>query len=259
MDPVAAWGRRSLPVRIRIPSSRSRRQPTSATIFRDRDKEAKDSGQFGVAFKYYAENLGSGTELGFYFMNYHSKLPLVSFMSTDASCARREGNNAGPGGVGIDVTNTFQYIEACKDNPVFTNGNALIGNSPSNQLLADAIPLILSNPLGIGGDVGLTSQLPGAAIRDLLSALPTLAFGGDPNATGTTRSAVALDTARIFFEYPENLKMFEMFGNATTDLNPIGLGQGDPALVRFIVENCLAHPQHDVKLFPVSCSGLGPT
>ena len=57
----------------------------------------------------------------------------------------------------------------------------------------------------------------------------------------------------------ELLKMFEMFGNATTDLNPIGLGQDDPALVRFIAENCLAHPQHDVKLFPVSCSGLGPT
>ena len=184
--------------------------PTSTTILRDRDKEAKDSGQFGVAFKYYAENLGSGTELGFYFMNYHSKLPLVSFMSADASCARREGNS-----LGIDVTSTLEYLAACKDNPVFTNGNALAGNSPSNQLLEDSLPLILSNPIGIGGDFGLTSQLPTAALIDLLRGLPTLLIGGDRNATGTSRSAVALDTARVFFEYPENLKMFGFSFNTT--------------------------------------------
>jgi hypothetical protein len=36
-----------------------------------------DSGQFGVALRWFLENLG-GTELGFYFLNYHSRLPLVS-------------------------------------------------------------------------------------------------------------------------------------------------------------------------------------
>ena len=50
----------------------------------------------------------------------------------------------------------------------------------------------------------------------------------------------------------EQLKKSEVFGNVTTDLNPIGLGQEDPALVRFIADNCLVHPQHDVQLFPVS-------
>jgi hypothetical protein len=36
-----------------------------------------DSGQYGVALRWFLENLGS-TELGFYFLNYHSRLPLVS-------------------------------------------------------------------------------------------------------------------------------------------------------------------------------------
>ena len=181
--------------------------PTSATVLRDKDKEARDSGQYGIAFKYYAENFNAGTEFGLYFMNYHSKLPYVSFMSTDASCARREGNPRG-----IDVTNTLQYIEACQDNPVFTNGNALNPNSPSFQLLADALPLF-AQP-GILNDLGLLSNPIGGLIQ-LVRDLPVLAGGGNPNATGTTRSAVALDTARIFFEYPEDLKMFGASFNTT--------------------------------------------
>jgi hypothetical protein len=39
--------------------------------------QPSDSGQYGVALRWFLENLG-GTELGFYFLNYHSRLPLVS-------------------------------------------------------------------------------------------------------------------------------------------------------------------------------------
>ncbi|MCL6414610.1 DUF1302 domain-containing protein [Aestuariirhabdus sp. Z084] len=42
-----------------------------------RDNEASDSGQFGVAFRYVAEELNE-TEFGFYYINYHSKTPLIS-------------------------------------------------------------------------------------------------------------------------------------------------------------------------------------
>ncbi|TBU82094.1 DUF1302 domain-containing protein [Pseudomonas daroniae] len=40
------------------------------------DLNAKDDGQFGVAFRYIAEQLNS-TEFGFYFVNYHAKEPTV--------------------------------------------------------------------------------------------------------------------------------------------------------------------------------------
>lgn len=42
-----------------------------------KDKEASDSGQFGVAFRYFAPQLAD-TELGFYAMNYHSRTPIYS-------------------------------------------------------------------------------------------------------------------------------------------------------------------------------------
>lgn len=40
------------------------------------DLNAKDDGQFGVAFRYIAEELNS-TEFGFYFVNYHAKEPSI--------------------------------------------------------------------------------------------------------------------------------------------------------------------------------------
>ena len=44
---------------------------------RETDHDPRDSGQWGIAFRYLAEGLNN-TEFGFYFMNYHSRLPIVS-------------------------------------------------------------------------------------------------------------------------------------------------------------------------------------
>lgn len=44
-------------------------------------READDSGQFGLAFRYFAEELNS-TEFGLYFAKYHSRLPLISGINT---------------------------------------------------------------------------------------------------------------------------------------------------------------------------------
>ncbi|PPC76845.1 DUF1302 domain-containing protein [Pokkaliibacter plantistimulans] len=52
-------------------------------VQRDHDgvREASDDGQFGVAFRYLAEQLNS-TEFGMYFTNLHSRLPVVSAVKT---------------------------------------------------------------------------------------------------------------------------------------------------------------------------------
>jgi hypothetical protein len=42
-----------------------------------KDKEARDDGQFGAAFRYFAPELND-SEFGFYFMNYHSRSPYYS-------------------------------------------------------------------------------------------------------------------------------------------------------------------------------------
>ena len=41
------------------------------------NRNARDDGQYGMALRWYAENLGE-TEFGFYFLNYHSRVPLLS-------------------------------------------------------------------------------------------------------------------------------------------------------------------------------------
>jgi hypothetical protein len=83
---------------------------TSLTIRRVDDNEASNSGQFGVSFKYFADWLNNGTELAFYFMNYHSKLPYVSAYSTVASCARAEGNASGQ-----NATDLLELATLCND------------------------------------------------------------------------------------------------------------------------------------------------
>ncbi len=59
----------------------------SRTIYRIEDREPKDSGQYGVALKYFAENLNNGTEFGFYFANYHNRIPSASFIAAEPTCA----------------------------------------------------------------------------------------------------------------------------------------------------------------------------
>ncbi|MGB3809656.1 MAG: DUF1302 domain-containing protein [Parvibaculum sp.] len=49
----------------------------SSTVARDADRRARNSGQWGVAARWYSEDLNN-TEFGLYFMNYHSRLPIAS-------------------------------------------------------------------------------------------------------------------------------------------------------------------------------------
>ncbi len=49
----------------------------NATVGRIDDNRPSDSGQYGVALRWFVESLNS-TEIGFYFLNYHSRLPIGS-------------------------------------------------------------------------------------------------------------------------------------------------------------------------------------
>lgn len=56
------------------------------------ETEARDNGQYGLRINYLADWLNNGTELGFYFLNYHSRYPYASIIATDESCARSSTN-----------------------------------------------------------------------------------------------------------------------------------------------------------------------
>jgi len=44
------------------------------------NQEADDGGQYGAALRWFADGLG-GTEFGFYYVNYHSRLPIISALT----------------------------------------------------------------------------------------------------------------------------------------------------------------------------------
>lgn len=51
--------------------------PVGVVVPRGADREPDDGGQYGLAVRWFAPELGN-TEFGFYYLNYHSRLPLVS-------------------------------------------------------------------------------------------------------------------------------------------------------------------------------------
>jgi len=57
--------------------------PPPVVLPRIADQGGKDQGQYGVALRYYADWMGQGTDLGLYFVNFHSKLPFGTFTALD--------------------------------------------------------------------------------------------------------------------------------------------------------------------------------
>ncbi|HET8883441.1 MAG TPA: DUF1302 family protein, partial [Solimonas sp.] len=167
--------------------------PTTGTLYRERDWDASNQGQFGIAMKYYAENLGSGTEFGAYFMNYHSKLPYISFFAAPTACS----HNA-------NVKNTTSFFAACGNIPAVADAGA------RSQLGKDSIPLLTSNLL----NPTLLRETGALNVPDLLTTLNGLLIsGGDPNAP--LDDSAELDNPRIVFEYPENIHLFGLSFNTS--------------------------------------------
>ena len=176
--------------------------PTSASVGRLPDREASNGGQFGVSFKYFAEDLNYGTEFGFYYSRLHSRLPFISFQSTDASCARAEGNP-----LQQNANSTLSFINTCQNVPGLTVAGA------RTQFLQDALPLVL-NPANLG-DLGI-QNLPGGlnALLNLLGSLTT-DIAPTPENKSQFDDAVPLDSGAIIFEYPEDIDTFGFSFNTT--------------------------------------------
>lgn len=108
---------------------------TSAAALRLEDKEPRDSGQYGISLRYYAENLNDGTDFGFYFANYHSRTPYASIISV-------------PEGCGKHTTNTATFAANCSDTPLFhalTSPNDPLG-ATDDAVYFDRIGLQIEYP-----------------------------------------------------------------------------------------------------------------
>ena len=83
--------------------------PGFSNVVRGPDRNPADSGQWGVAFRYLAEQLNE-TEFGFYFVNYHSRLPTVSAIT--GTLAGVQAGLAAAQAVGSPTSNTTQQVGA---------------------------------------------------------------------------------------------------------------------------------------------------
>src|SRR5690606_27128332 len=83
-------GRGSLPALLNATIDNPDPFPSAAVPIaqnRSEDRGASDMNQFGAAAHYYAENLGTGTDFGLYFVRYSSRLPFLGFQNGSTSIA----------------------------------------------------------------------------------------------------------------------------------------------------------------------------
>jgi hypothetical protein len=92
---------------------------------RDAD-EPSQQGQFGVAFRFFAEGLG-GTDFGFYFINYHSRLPLIMAQTGTANGILVTGNYAATASYFLTYPEDIKLIGASFNTQLGRTGIALQG------------------------------------------------------------------------------------------------------------------------------------
>ncbi len=170
-------------------------------IPRGETRHASDNGQYGGALKWYLPDFSSGTEIGLYFMNYHSKVPLIS---------GRTGTQAGVG------------------NAV----GAAVGMQATAIALASGLPTATAIAIGTAQGAGAAAQAGGDISASTLSGYATIAantaLGGGSvvaqiNNLATHEYTI---TTQYFTEYPEDLSLIGLSFNTSVGTTGIAL-QGE--------------------------------
>ncbi|EZQ17243.1 DUF1302 domain-containing protein [Pseudomonas sp. G11-1] len=134
-------------------------QPPGTFIARSqKDRDASDSGQFGVAFRWFVPELNN-TEFGFYAMNYHSRAPIYSNIAGTAAVG-------GPPTIGYDgsVGAAGYFFEHPEDIRLYgvSFGTDVGGVSVAGELsYRPNMPLQISS-----GDLSRTALLAAAGVPD---------------------------------------------------------------------------------------------
>ena len=168
---------------------------------RTADRNPPDSGQFGMNFKLYLPNFNNGTELGLYFLNYHSRVPVVSF---------RTGSQAGVG-------NAFGALTAAGG-----AAQALAAGLPYAAAIATGAQAGAAAAAKAGGNLSAATAQQYATIG-----ANTLLAGGDITAQATNLATNEYaQTASYFDEYPKDIKMLGISFNTQLQKTGIAL-QGE--------------------------------
>ena len=160
--------------------------PNFANVFRGADRNPADSGQFGVALRYLAEQLNE-TEFGFYFVNYHSRLPTVS-----AITGTRTGVQAGLAAAGAV---------------------AGLPTSPSNTTRAVTPAVTQAVTAAVTAAVRAGQIAPEAAQAEIEKQVSDQVGSRISSIAGALAVDRYAKTASYFIEYPEDIQLFGLSFN----------------------------------------------
>ena len=175
--------------------------PDFASVERGSDRAPGDSGQWGVALRYLAEDFND-TEFGFYYMNYHSRLPTVG--ARMGSVGGIQAGLAAAGAVGAEDSHTIRAVTGAVT-PAVT------------KRVTEAAQAGLINP----------ADVPAAIRREVGKEVSARVQGA--------AGALALDryakTGHYFIEYPEDIQLLGLSFNTVLGASGWAL-QGEYSLRR---------------------------
>jgi hypothetical protein len=167
---------------------------------RSADRQASDSGQYGLALRAFVPELNH-TEFGLFFVNYHSRTPYVSGYRGGLSTA---------GTISSDLTAPQQFVLDSAGVPVF--GTGIPGCA--------AVDIPTFGALHTAANIGALATLLGG---DVASATALSAL----NATNASCGSALLQggAGTYFVEYPEDI---QLLGLSFNTLGPAGIAlQGE--------------------------------
>ena len=173
--------------------------PDFMGVGRGKTREASNSGQFGVAFRWFAPFLND-TEFGFYYVNYHSRLPIIS---------GRSGTVGGFGNAVAAATTINAYSNPMS--PSYGDAAASIGAGAAAGTVMGA-----NDPAGSATGVLTVAASTGADAAKYISAYITDLYS---------------QTARYFTEYPEDIQLIGISFN--TDIGTTGIAMQGEVSHRF--------------------------
>jgi len=154
-----------------------------ATVPRGPDGTPEDDGQYGLALNYFAEDLND-TEFGFYFINYHSRLPTVAARTPSRQVIQNALGAASA--VGGSDSATVGALTAQIQPQVVANAQRAV---TAGLITAEQLPGFVAMTVG--------EQVRGA-VSGIASALAVDHYGS---------------VGRYFLDYPEDLQLFGLSFN----------------------------------------------
>ena len=207
----------------------------AAAIPRGADRQAGDSGQFGFALRYFAEELNM-TEFGFYFINYHSRLPYFGAMTgRDILSELQPVISQVKGGIGqvdgllAQVNGGLAQVNGglAQAEAGLAELNGAIAQLEAADPNSDQLSgLRAQQAAALGQQQGLLAQQ--AELNGSKAQLDAqhVALSGQLSSLQTGLPQLYAGTARYFLEYPEDIQLYGVSFNTEIGATGISL-QGE--------------------------------